>query len=118
MLLEIDSVYLAKCIYNKGCNAESTLNDFPAYVQPLGTLRITENSQCSLLWDTSLNKWSHILLTNETSSSTTLCNGASYTQNLIISNYPYLESFTVFGNNMIGYMDDFVLEGILLRYYY
>ena len=43
MLLEIDSVYLAKCIYNKGCN-ESTLNDFPAYVQPLGTLIIDEGN--------------------------------------------------------------------------
>ena len=112
----IDSIYLAKCIYNKGCNTETVLPDFPAYLAPYGTLKITENNQCSLLWDTSLNKWSHILLTNETSSSTTLCYGASYTQSVVISNYPYLESFTVSGKNILGYVNSVIFESTIHYY--
>ena len=73
---------------------------------------ITKDEHCSILWDNSLNKWSHILISNDTS--TTLCNDDNYRQNLIFSNYPYLQSFTIYGNNMMGYMDDIVFEGTLL----
>ena len=116
MLLEIDSIYLAKCIYNKECNADTVPPELPTNILPLGTLKITENEQCSLLWNTSLNKWSHIVLTNESSSSTTLCYGASYTQSVVISNYPYLESFTVSGKNILGYVNSVIFESTIHYY--
>ena len=95
MLLEIDSVYLAKCIYNKGCN-ESTLNDFPAYVQPLGTLIIDEGNAsidniCDMI---TLKYWTSIeVLSQENNAS--VC--YFYNKDLSISNYPYLKSLR-FGN--------------------
>ena len=107
---------MAKCIYNKRCNAETVPPELPANILPLGTLKITENEQCSLLWNTSVNKWSHIVLTNESSSSTILCYGANYTQSVVISNYPYLESFTVSGKNILGYVNSVIFESTIHYY--
>ena len=79
-------------------------DDFLAYVQPLGTLKITKDEHCSILWDNSLNKWSHILLANETA----VC--YRNTGDLIISNYPYLETFTINGKSILGYISSLAFE--------
>ena len=45
----VDSLYLAKCIYNNGCNAETVLQDIPAYIQPLGSLDVSQSEECKQL---------------------------------------------------------------------
>ena len=75
---------MAKCIYNKGCDAGSTLNDFPAYVQPLGTLVVNEDTECAKIL---LKNWNSII------------SHASCYEDIFdvftMSGYNYLETFEV-----------------------
>ena len=83
-------------------------DDFLDYVQPLGTLKITKDEHCPILWDNTLNKWSHILIANDTM----VC--YYNTGDLVISNYPYLESFTVNGKSILGYINTLAFESTVL----
>ena len=112
MLLEIDSIYLAKCIYNKRCDAGSTLNDFPAYVQPLGTLIIDEGNAsidniCDMI---TLKYWTSIeVLTQEKNAN--IC--YFYNEDLSISNYPYLKSLR-FGNHAYKSVKNLTFESTIV----
>ena len=105
MLLEIDSVYLAKCIYNKGCNAESTLSDLPAYIQPNGQLKISSFNDCTYI---NLKYWTSIYIT-------THCDDKLHDIELV--GYPYLESFNIFSSSSTStffqYANIFRLESII-----
>ena len=48
LLLLIDSLYLAQCIYNNGCD-ENTIPTIPSYIQPDATLMISEENYATLM---------------------------------------------------------------------
>ena len=101
----IDSVYLAKCIYNKGCDAETVLQDIPAFIQPYGQLKVFSFSSCQYIHQ---KWWTSIFVT-------THCD--DYIFDLEIVGYPYLESFTIFStsssSSFFEYTPLFRLEGMI-----
>lgn len=94
-----DSVYLAKCIYNKGCDAESVLTDLPEYLQYDGTIGLSKSSDCSAL---DLKGWRVMDITYE-------CSGMT---DLEFIDYPYLESVIITGNYKYDYSKSLTLQSL------
>ena len=88
---------MAKCIYNKGCDAATVLPDFPAYVQPLGILSLTQAEYCTAL---NLKRWTIIDITYE-------CSGID---DFFIVDYDYLESIKITGSRKYDYANSLTLE--------
>ena len=88
---------MAKCIYNKGCDDETVLEDIPAYIQPYGTLDFSQSEECKQL---NMKYWTKLNINVI----------RSCMSDLAIIDYPYLESVNLDGNDFNGVIKSITLE--------
>ena len=88
-------------MYYDGCNAETTLQDLPIYIQPYGTLVLSLSSQCSTL---NLKYWTMMNMTYE-------CSGKT---DFEVIDYPYLEIMNITGSYKYDYSKSLTLQSLEL----
>ena len=88
---------MAKCIYNKGCDDETVLEDIPAYIQPYGTLDFSQSEECKQL---NMKYWMKLNINVI----------RSCMSDLAIIDYPYLELVNLDGNDFNGVIKSITLE--------
>ena len=82
---------MAQCIYNKGCDVETTLPELPSYLNPYGKLIVTSDEGCEKI---NLKNWYTIEVGND------LCNDLE--EDLNIADYPYLESMVIGSGSLMN----------------
>ena len=82
---------MAQCIYNKGCNAETTLPELPSYLAPYGKLIISSDEICEKI---NLKNLNSIQVGDD------LCNDLE--EDLNIADYPYLESMVIGSGSLMN----------------
>ena len=99
-IISIESRHFAECIYHKECDKEV----LPSYIDIDGKLNIKAYNQCSVVLNTALNMWNHIIVNDFACSSQ---------DSIVFNNHPYLETFTITGSDSKKFMynPEVIFEG-------
>ena len=99
-IISIESRRFAECIYHKECDKEV----LPSYIDIDGKLNIKAYNQCSVVFNTALNMWNHIIVNDFACSSQ---------DSIVFNNHPYLETFTITGSDSKKFMynPEVIFEG-------